>query len=121
MKALAAGDTTDAASTYTSDAKVLADNTAEVRGRTKIASFIGHKLKSGVRNFDLETVSIWGDSSILAEEGKYIFADSAGKTMDKGKYITLWKAEGGNWKKFRHMWTTDLPGVTPVTSREPAL
>lgn len=114
MKALAAGDTADAASTYTSDAKLMPHKTAEVTGRKKIASFIASEIQMGLKDFDLETVSIWGDSSLLAEEGTYELLGNEGKTLDKGKYITLWKSEGGNWKKFRHIWTSDLPGEAPI-------
>ena len=73
-----------------------------------------------LRNFELKTIKIWGDSSILAEEGIYKYSDSNGKQLDKGKYIVLWKLESGNWKMYRDIWTSDLPSVAMVPEKKSA-
>lgn len=117
MKALEHGDSVEAASTYTSNAKVMANNMAEVAGRDKIVKFIGSKLNTGIRNLELEMIEIWGDSSLLAEEGRYTFLDSNADARDKGNYIVLWKLEGGNWKRFRQIWASDLPKTAPEAKK----
>ncbi|HET7115741.1 MAG TPA: hypothetical protein VFI29_04595, partial [Hanamia sp.] len=63
----------------------------------------------------LKTIKVWGDSSILAEEGTYRISGKNKNLLDKGKYIVLWKQEAGNWKMYRDIWTSDLPisGIKP--------
>jgi len=66
-------------------------------------------IKGGVANFKLNTVKIWGDSSILVEEGTYEMSDKKNERIDTGEYITLWQQESGNWKMYRNIWTSNLP------------
>lgn len=108
MKAYKTGDSTAAASCYTTDAKTMAANMPAIKGRDNITHFISESMKCGFKNLNISTINIWGDSSVVAEEGVYNLSDSTGKSVDKGKYIVLWKQEAGNWKMFRDMWATDL-------------
>ncbi len=118
MKAFKAGDSTGVSNSYTSDAKIMAANKPSVLGREEIKHFISSIMKEGIKDFRLTTGNIWGDSSLLAEEGTYNISDSAGTQIDKGKYIVLWKPESGNWKMFRDIWTSDLPtGIIPETKQ----
>jgi ketosteroid isomerase-like protein len=109
MKAFKAGDSVAVSNCYTTDAKAMVSNMPAIEGRPDIKHFISKAMNMGIREFDLNTLKIWGDSSILAEEGTYKFSDIAGKQLDRGKYIVLWKMEAGNWKMFRDIWTSDLP------------
>jgi hypothetical protein len=43
------------------------------------------------------------------EVGQYELLDAAGKTLDRGKYVVLWKKEGGRFKLHRDIWTTSMP------------
>lgn len=119
MKSFKAGDSLAVASCYTTDAKAMTANMPSVSGRNNITHFISETIKNGVKNFNLSTTNIWGDSSIVAEEGTYKLSDSIGKQVDKGKYIVLWKQEAGNWKMFRDMWTTDLPDSASIKNLTP--
>ena len=38
-----------------------------------------------------QTDYLWGDEAMLAEEGVLTVDAKDGKTLDKGKYIVLWK------------------------------
>ncbi|HEY5406250.1 MAG TPA: DUF4440 domain-containing protein [Ginsengibacter sp.] len=109
MKSFKAGDSVGVAACYTSDAKTMAAHMPSVKGRNNIIHFIGESMNSGLKKINLSTDHISGDSSMVAEEGTYEVSDSSGKSIDKGKYIVLWKQEAGNWKMFRDIWTTDLP------------
>ena len=115
MKAFKAGDSVAVSNSYTTDAKAMVANMPAVEGRDNIKHFISQAMNMGIKDFDLHTIKIWGDSSILAEEGSYKFFGSTGKQLDIGKYIVLWKIEAGNWKMFRDMWTSDLapPAMLP--------
>ncbi len=108
MKSFKAGDSLGVANNYTTDAKTMSANRPAIIGRANIEHFINETMKKGIKNFDLSTTKVWGDSSIVAEEGVYKISDSANRQVDKGKYIVLWKPEAGNWKMFRDIWTTDL-------------
>lgn len=107
MKSFKAGDSLGVANSYTTDAKTMGPNMPAITGRANIEHFISEIMKTGIKNYDLSTTKVWGDSSIVAEEGVYKISDSANKQVDKGKYIVLWKPEAGNWKMFRDIWTTD--------------
>lgn len=109
MKAFKGGDSVEVSKCFTTDAKAMAPNQATVKGRENISHFISGMMKSGVADFDLNTIKIWGDSSILAEEGSYQISDKDGKQIDKGNYIALWKQETGNWKMYRDIWTSTQP------------
>jgi ketosteroid isomerase-like protein len=109
IKLYKAADSLGVASCYTLDAKVMAAGIPSIEGREDITHFVSESMKKGFKNFDISTIQIWGDSSIVAEEGAYRLSDDSGKPIDKGKYIVLWKQEAGNWKMFRDIWTTDLP------------
>ena len=112
MKAFKAGDSVAVANCFATDAKAMVANLPAIEGSNSIRHFISDAMKTGVREFELNIIKIWGDSSILAEEGTYKASDSTGKQIDKGKYLALWKMEAGNWKMFRDMWTSDLPAAT---------
>ena len=109
MKSFKAGDSLGVAACFTNDAKTMAAHMPSVEGRNNIIHFISESMKGGLKKINLTTNMISGDSSIVAEEGTYALSDSSGKSIDKGKYIVLWKQEAGNWKMFRDIWTTDLP------------
>ena len=109
MKSYKTADSTAVAKCFTTDAKAMAANQQPVIGRENIRHFISDMIKSGVANFKLNTVKIWGDSSILVEEGTYELLDKKSDAIDTGEYITLWQLEAGNWKMYRNIWTSNLP------------
>jgi hypothetical protein len=88
-------------------------------GVGNITHFMSGAMKRGIKEIDISTTQIWGDSSIVTEEGVYPLSDSAGKQIDKGKYIVLWKQEAGNWKMFRDIWNTDI--TDSASLRNPAI
>lgn len=115
MKSFKSKDSVAVSNCYTTDAKLLADHSGTVNGRNKIVHYISAEMENGVTDVDLHTTKIWGDSTILAEEGTYETSNKDGGHLDKGKYIVLWKQEAGNWKMYRDIRTSDLPlpGLLP--------
>jgi ketosteroid isomerase-like protein len=109
MKSFKARDSVEVGNCFTMNAKAMATNQTPVNGRDDIIVFFANIMKSGVDAFDVKTVKIWGDSSILAEEGTYKLSDKDGNQVDKGEYIVLWKQEAGNWKRYRDIWTSSMP------------
>jgi len=109
MDALAKGDSVAVANFYTEDAKFMGPNGPSVAGRTNIQSVIGGFIKGGVTKLVLTATEVWGDENFIGEEGVMTLSTTDGKPVDKGKYIVLWKKEGGQWKLHRDMFNSDLP------------
>jgi len=109
MKAFQNNDSVGVANCFTNDAKLMCSNRPSIEDKANIRHYFSEIMESGVAKIDLRTIKIWGDSSILVEEGTYQFSDKKQQQTDKGKYIVLWKQEAGNWKMYRDMWSSDLP------------
>lgn len=109
LKSIKAGDSTEAAQAFTTNARIMVANREPIDGRKEIVRHFSHLLKSGVTDMKLITEKISGDSTILVEEGSYQLSNKKGKQTDKGQYISLWQREAGNWKIYREMWTSTIP------------
>jgi ketosteroid isomerase-like protein len=109
IKSFKAKDSVAVANCFTTEAKAMPANQQPVKGRDAITHFVSDLMGSGVSDFKLNTLKIWGDSSILVEEGTYQLLNNKGFQIDMGAYITLWQQEAGNWKIFRDIWTSSVP------------
>lgn len=109
IKAYKTGDSAEIAQAFTTNAKLMMANQAPLEGRDKIGQLFAGMIRSGSADVSLNTIKIWGDSSILVEEGKYLLLNKKGNPTDKGEYIALWQREAGNWKIYRDMWTSSVP------------
>ena len=76
-----------------------------VRGKDKLVStwhrMIQNALKNGTPDFLFTTSSLASDDEYVVELGKYRFVDQDGNIKDHGKYVVVWKKEGGEWKIYR--------------------
>ena len=99
----------------------MIDGFPSIEGRDDIKHFFSQVMANDVRKYDLETKNIWGDSSILVEEGVYKLTGKEKKEVGKGKYIVLWKQESGNWKMFRDIWARDFPSTALIPGGDSAL
>lgn len=109
MKAFQSGDSVEVGDSYTTDGGLMVPNHATIYGRENIIHFFSEAMAGAITNINLKTVKIWGDSSILVEEGTYQLSDKKKNPLDNGKYIVLWKQEAGNWKMYRDIWSSNLP------------
>lgn len=107
MKSFEEADSADVASCYTTNAHILISDTPTIEGRNNISLKVSKMMNEGIKKFDLKTLHIWGDSSMLVEEGTYKMFLKDDNQLDKGKYIALWQEEGGNWRMYRQMWNSD--------------
>ena len=108
-KLWAAGDSTAFGNCYTSDAQLNAPNMERMTGSAAAISFFNGGHSMGIRGGSLNTEEVMGGPEVVGETGKYVITDSAGKAMDKGKYLVLWKQENGKWKMHRDIWNSDNP------------
>jgi uncharacterized protein (TIGR02246 family) len=109
MEAFRARDVAGVAACYTSDAQLLPAHSDVVEGTSAIADYWGGALASGVAGARLESTEVdaLGDRAI--EVGRYAIVGADGGTIDRGKYLVVWRREGGSWKLHRDIWTTSVP------------
>ena len=102
------GDSTAMAAHYASDAIVMPSNSEPVKGND-IIKFWGSVLRMGVKDLKLNISDISGDGDVYAETGTLELFGADNKSLDKGKYVVVWKKENGNWKMYRDIWNSNLP------------
>jgi ketosteroid isomerase-like protein len=110
------GDSITAASNYATDAKFMPTNGKSVTGRQQIQTVLAGYIKAGPK-LSIKTIDLWGDENLITEEGEWIMTDKEGKEIDRGKGISLWKMEEGNWKLFRDIFNSDLPCMSAPSAK----
>ncbi len=103
-----AGDAAGVAALYSDSAMLLPPGSPTVTGRENIQAFWQAVMNMGIKDARLEPVEVeaFGDTAI--EVGKYTLKVEGGQTADQGKYVVVWKEEGGAWKLHRDVWNTSL-------------
>lgn len=121
MNAFKEKDSIELANCFMKNGVIMIDGFPSVQGRDEITHFFSQVIANGVIKYDLETKNIWGDSSILVEEGVYKLTGKGKKEAGRGKYIVLWKQESGNWKMFRDIWARDFPSTALIPGGDSAV
>jgi len=112
VEAFNKGDAAAVANMYTMDARVLPPNAEMVEGRGNIQKFWQGAMTAGVKMVSLETVHVETQGNVAVEVGRYTTTTpGAGgtTTTDKGKYVVIWKREGGSWKLAVDIFNTNIP------------
>jgi ketosteroid isomerase-like protein len=107
---LAAGDSAALASHYWPDAELLLDNSEPVKGKDIINAW-GGPIRMGMKEINLSTTDIKGDSLFIIETGSYQMKDVKGSLLDKGKYVVVWEQRNGEWKLYRDIGSTSMPAA----------
>jgi uncharacterized protein (TIGR02246 family) len=104
--AFARGDAAAIARLYTEDAAVLPPNLPVQRGRAAIRAFWQGAIDMGLKAATLTWLEVedLGDEAI--EVGSYELFLAGSVLLDEGKYIVVWKREGGAWRMHRDIWNT---------------
>ncbi len=71
--------------------------------------------KMGMTGLALQSSEVWGNADVVIVGGTFDVMGKSG-SLDKGKYIELWKEENGEWKLFRDIWNSSIPMPPPATS-----
>jgi uncharacterized protein (TIGR02246 family) len=109
MDTFARGDAAGMARLYTSNGQLLPANSDFVTGSAAIERFWGGAMGMGIKSAHLETVELEDHGDTALEVGKYSLGGEGGQTLDQGKYVVVWKTEGGEWKLHRDIWTSSMP------------
>jgi uncharacterized protein (TIGR02246 family) len=107
----AKGDATAVAAHYTVAGQVFPPNGEVVRGREAIAKFWKGVMDSGVKGVKLTVIEAEAHGGTAHEVGTYVLTGEGGQTLDTGKYIVVWKRDGGQWKLHRDIWNTSMPAT----------
>ena len=111
--ALIHGDSAALVNHYTVDGKIFAPNAPIASGRAGIASLVSEYIKFGIKEFRDETTAVYGTEDNLIEEGNYSMGDDKGNSIDKGKYLCVWRKIGGEWKIYADIFNSDIPLPAP--------
>ena len=107
--AAAKGDGAGLAALYAANGQVMPAGSDVIRGTDAIQKFWQGALDSGVAGIGLKTLELFAHGTTATEVGQYELRDKAGKVLDHGKYIVVWRHEDGRWKLLRDMFSTSVP------------
>lgn len=106
--AIRSADSNALAAFYVPGALVMAPNSEPISG-TGIGGFWGSTIRMGIKDMKLTTTDIANEGNLVVETGNYEMFGPENKSLDKGKYIVVWKKDNGKWKIFRDMFSSNLP------------
>jgi uncharacterized protein (TIGR02246 family) len=109
MELFAAGDAAGVAACYTETAQFLPPNAEVLRGRAAIAAAIQGLREMGIRAITLDTFEVEAIGGGAWEVGRYTLGLADGTVADRGKYVVIWKQEGGTWRLHRDIFNSSLP------------
>ena len=107
-KNFASGDARGMASLYTSDGVLLPPGTGLQEGSDAIQNFWQMAMDMGIKQAHLETLEVEQEGDTAIEMGQYELSGAEGQRMDQGKYIVVWKRDGGKLKLHKDIWNTSL-------------
>lgn len=105
---------------YTSDACLMPPGAPAMCGKEGINGFFQYSTKNmGVRNIAITTDELMGSEDAMVEIGQYeLFGDSAKtKSMEKGKFMVVWKKDNGKWKMHRDIFNNTPPPPPPPPAK----
>lgn len=103
------GDSSLFINKYTKDGCIMPANAPKLCGSNAFVMFFNGAKSMGVKNISLNTEEVIGGPEVLVETGSYELLGAENKSLDKGKYVVVWKMEDGKWKMYRDIFTTNAP------------
>ena len=106
--ALFGKDAAGLAQLYSSTGQVLPTGADVIEGTEDITEFWQGVFDSGISTATLKTLEVTALNETAVEVGRYKLMTPKGESADKGKYIVIWKKEGGAWKLHRDIFNSSL-------------
>jgi uncharacterized protein (TIGR02246 family) len=103
------GDAAGLAALYTEEAQLLPPNADFHIGRQVIQAFWQATVNAGIKEARLETLEVEPHGDTAIEVGKYTLYAEGGQELDAGKYVVIWKREGGKWRLHRDIFNSSKP------------
>ncbi len=111
--AVAKNDSTAFVNCYTDSCCLYAPNMPEICGKAGIGKFFSMMQQMGTKGLGLSTKEVFIGNDIITETGTYDIQIANNKSVDKGKFIVVWKQANGIWKMHRDIFNSDMP-VAPM-------
>jgi uncharacterized protein (TIGR02246 family) len=109
MEAFGRQDAAALAMVYAEQAVLLPPNAESVRGRAAIQQLWQGAFAAGLTGCRIETLAVERAGDLAVEEGRYTLYAGDNQVADEGKYIQIWKREGGQWYSHRDIWNSSRP------------
>ena len=88
---------------------MLPPNSQVVEGRDRVQGFWQAVIDMGIKGARLQTVEAEGHGDTTLEVGRFALLGEGEQVLDSGKYIVLWKWDGGEWKLHRDIFNSSQP------------
>jgi ketosteroid isomerase-like protein len=99
---------------YTDDACINPPGMPRMCGKAAVGAFFREGVKMGMRHLKITTDEVMGGKDGVIETGKYEVIVEGGVSVEKGKFIVMWKEENGKWKMHRDVWNSDAAAPAPA-------
>ncbi|HSL23773.1 MAG TPA: SgcJ/EcaC family oxidoreductase [Vicinamibacterales bacterium] len=109
MAAFQKADAAGMAALYTTDGETFPPNGDVIRGRDAIQEMWQSVAASGVSSAKLVTREVESAGNLAWESGSYEMFGKDGASLDRGKYIVVWKRQQGRWLIHRDIWNSSVP------------
>jgi uncharacterized protein (TIGR02246 family) len=103
------GDAAGVAAFYTEGAQLLPPNVDFMIGRQAIQAYWQGAIDAGIKEARIEIVEVEAHGDTAIEVSKYTLHGEGGVELDAGKFIVIWKREGGQWKLHRDIFNSSKP------------
>jgi uncharacterized protein (TIGR02246 family) len=118
------GDADAVANLYAEDAMLMAPGVPPVSGRAAIRNYlvddIAASRQAGIRLNSGEVTGVGVSGDIAWMTGTFTVTDSAGATIDTGKYLSLYGRTDSGWTLIRDIWNSDAAPAPPAPAPAPA-
>jgi uncharacterized protein (TIGR02246 family) len=111
-----AGDVDRILALYADDSVVMPPNESSITGLAALREYLTKDIAASkaagiVAKDGVSSVAISGDLAWHA--GTSSVVDAAGKTVETGKYLEVWRRTNGRWLMVRDIWNDDAPPAPP--------
>ena len=94
---------------YSEDAVMLPPNQPAIFGRDAIRADHEAQFASSDFKVELEALETVVDGELAYVAGRYRMWTEDGTLVDRGKYVEIWRAMGGQWLIYRDIYNSSLP------------
>lgn len=106
------GDAAGIAELYTEDGRIMPPNSDSAAGRGAVQAFWQGLMDMGIGEIRLEEGDVEGCDDTAYEVSTYKLIGQDGQTLDRGKYIVIWKEMDGEWMLHRDIFNSNMPAPT---------
>ena len=108
IKAYEAGDAGRVSSVYGEDGMLLPPNAEMIQGTEGIMNFWKGLIDTGAK-VQLDYQETVAEGKFGYRLGQYKIFAKDGASLDRGKFIEIWKRSDDRWWLYRDIWNTSLP------------